>query len=76
MYQFSLEMLWVSKIYREYRKRYVFGIAYEGVKYQSGFEEEAICSKTHGEILSLIRERRGVRERLKGANSSSKSTIS
>ena len=76
MYQFSLEMLWVSKIYREYRKRFVFGIAYEGVKYQIGFEEEAVCSKTHGEILSLIRERRGVREKLKGANSSSKSTIS
>lgn len=68
MYRFSLEMLWVSKIYREYRKRFVFGVAYEGQKYQIGFDAEEICSKTHGEVLSLIRERRGVREKLKGAN--------
>lgn len=60
----------MSKVYRQHKKRYVFGIAYNKSKYQVGFDEEGTCARIHGIILNLIRERRSLRERLKGANNS------
>jgi hypothetical protein len=65
-----LEKLFISKVYRQQKKRYIFGIAYEKHKYQIGFEEEGTCARIHGIIINLIRERRGLREKLKEIRSS------
>ncbi len=35
----SMEKLMVSKIYRQEKKKYSFGIAYEDMKYRLRFEE-------------------------------------
>lgn len=54
-YQFMIERLWISKVYRLHKKRYIFGIAYDKKKYQLGFEEEATCARIHGIVINLIR---------------------
>jgi hypothetical protein len=63
--EFSIEKLWISKIYRQHKKRHIFGIAYDKHKYQVGFDEEGTCARIHGIIINLIRERRNLREKLK-----------
>ena len=50
-----IERLWISKVYRLHKKRYIFGIAYDKKKYQLGFEEEGTCARIHGIVISLIR---------------------
>lgn len=54
-HQFAIERLWVSKVYRPHKKRFIFGIAYDRNKYQLGFEEEGTCARIHGMIIDLIR---------------------
>jgi hypothetical protein len=63
--EFLFEKLWISKVYRQHKKRYIFGIAYDKQKYQLGFNEEGTCARIHGTIINLIRERRNLREKLK-----------
>lgn len=54
-HEFFIEKLWISKIYRQHKKRYLFGIAYDKHKYQVGFEEEGTCARIHSILINLIR---------------------
>jgi len=59
-----INKLSISKVFKPYKNKYIFGIAYEGLKYQIGFEEESTCSRIHKIILDIIYKKKEIRIKL------------
>jgi hypothetical protein len=63
LHTFLIERLLVAKVYHRENKQFLFGIAYERVKYRLKFDQEGTCARVHGALLSAIREKKSLKNR-------------
>lgn len=55
LHLFPISKLLVAKTYHREKKRFIFGIAFDSVKYRFKFEQEGPCARIHGDLLTAIR---------------------
>ena len=63
IYVFTLKETKISKKFRQYKKKNVFGLLNGGKKYLVGFSTESGCDRIHSIIRSIMKEKECAKER-------------
>jgi hypothetical protein len=56
--QLDISQLWISRYYKYYKKKTIFAVYHQNIKFVIGFDEENLCKKIHETITNLICEHR------------------
>lgn len=56
--ELDIAKLWVSKYYKYYKKKTIFGVYHENTKMVLGFDEESQCKRIHTILASLVSDNR------------------